>query len=224
VTAVRRLLPLLCALLLLAGGPAEAASSRVLVKGPDGAKRVALTFDDGWSLEQCRRIVGTLRAHKVTATFFINGMHLRRQPAEWKKILHGFPVANHSISHPNLARISQDDIRKQIAGNERIHERVLGREMLKILRPPYGAYDSDVLRVAGALGYPITLLWDTTAADSDPRTTTATVLRNATRGGPGSVVLMHCGPWETASALDAVIRSYKARGYRLVGLDELLFR
>ncbi len=219
----RGTLPLILslALILLTGFPVEAASSVVATHGSRSAPRVALTFDDGWSQSACRSIAQTLRAYGATATFFINGYHLRDDPEGWRAILRGFPVANHTFSHPNLARTDARGIEKQIRRNERIHEHVLGRPMLKILRPPFGAYDSEVLRVAGALGYRTTLLWDISAADTSSYATVSTTIRNASRGTSGSVVLMHCGPASTPGAVASIIRSYRSRGYRLVGLGEL---
>jgi peptidoglycan-N-acetylglucosamine deacetylase len=215
-----RIFPLALVLLLGVSANVEAAS-QVVRNGPRTAKVVALTFDDGWNQAGCRSIANTLRSYGVKGTFFINGVHLQNAPAAWRSILRGFPVANHTRSHPWLTRISEASIRRQIRTNEGIHRRVLGRSMLKILRPPYGAYDQRVLRIAGELGYRRTLLWDVSSGDTDRGASVSSVVRNATRGRSGSVVLLHCGPSVTPAALPAIIRSYKSRGFKLVGLDRL---
>jgi peptidoglycan/xylan/chitin deacetylase (PgdA/CDA1 family) len=197
-------------------------AARVVSHGSRSASLVALTFDDGWSLDRCRSIAGTLRARHAPATFFINGSHLAAAPRAWREVLDGFEVANHTYSHPWLTRIGDHRIRRQIARDEAVVEEILGRPMLKAIRPPYGAYDADVLRIAGRLGYSVLVTWDASAADTARNATVASVVRHATAGGNGSIVLLHCGPVPTPSALGAVIHDYRARGYRLVGLGELL--
>ena len=185
---------------------------------------MALTFDDGWDPSACESIAGTLRASGALATFFINGMRLQHDPQRWREILDGFPVANHTRSHPWLTRIGRESADRQIRTNQRIHEDLLGRPMLKMLRPPYGAYDDTVLEVAMDLGYRDIILWDTSSADTSSAATVKSVVRNATRGKNGSIVLMHCGPPVTPRALPAIISDYQSRGFRLIGLDELLGR
>ena len=48
--------------------------------------------------------------------------------------------------------------------------------MVKVLRPPYGASDQRVLRIAGELGYRYVLLWDVSAADTSPSATVSRVI------------------------------------------------
>ena len=196
----------------------------ILRHGPRTERVVALTFDDGWDPDACESIARTLRATGAVATFFVNGMRLQLDPGRWRDILGDFPVANHTRSHRWLTRIGSESAARQIRTNERIHEDILGRPMLKMLRPPYGTYDESVLEVAMDLGYRDIILWDTSSADTSTAATVRSVVRNATRGKNGSIVLMHCGPPVTPRALPAIIRDYRARGFRLVGLDELFER
>ena len=52
--------------------------------------------------------------------------------------------------------------------------------------------------------------------------TVSRIIANASRGRNGSVVLMHCGPGVTPPAVGAIIDHYRASGYRLVTVGELL--
>jgi peptidoglycan/xylan/chitin deacetylase (PgdA/CDA1 family) len=182
---------------------------------------VALTFDDGWGQDACARIVRTLQDHGARATFFINGNHLKADPALWRRILADMPVANHTRSHLDL--VEQDDrvVRKQIREDEAVHERVLGRPMLKLFRPPYGSHDRRVRSIAAELGYRYTVLWSHSSGDTSSGATARSIARHATGAPPGSIVLLHCAHGATAAAMPAIIRHYQARGIRLVGLDEL---
>lgn len=208
-------------LVLILQAPAEAGRAVVIRHGPRWSHGVALTFDDGWGEASCARIARILRRKGVTATFFINGVHLRAQPARWRRILKGFPVANHTVSHANLTTVSAGEVKRQILRDEKVHRMVLGRPLLKVLRPPYGAYNQRVLRIAGRLGYHYVLLWNRTAADTSPAATVRSIVRHTIGAPRGSVILMHCARSVTADALPAVIRSYKRRGIPLIGLDEM---
>jgi peptidoglycan/xylan/chitin deacetylase (PgdA/CDA1 family) len=214
------LIPVLAVLLLVSMAPPAIASS-VIGHGSREKHQVALTFDDGWSADRCEQIASTLRAYHVPATFFINGIYLRQARARWRRILKGFPIANHTYSHAWLDRLSRSGIRREISRNEAVIEQALGRSMLHLLRPPYGAYDGDVLAVADSLGYR-TLLWDVDSGDTSPAPTTASVISAATRGVNGSIVLLHCGPSVTPAAVAPVIRAYRARGFTFVDLPTML--
>lgn len=209
------------ALILAAAWGLEARSSTVITDGPRSRPWVALTFDDGWSADRCARIVRTLRAKGATATFFINGSIVKAAPKRWRSMLKGFPVANHTLTHPWLTRLGASQVRTQILANQQAHERILGRPMLRLLRPPYGAYDGRVVSIADSLGYR-TMLWDTSGGDTNAGATTSSVIRAASRGGRGAIVLLHCGPAVTPAAVGPIIDRYRARGLRLVGLDEML--
>lgn len=202
--------------------PVSARSARVIFSGPPASHAVALTFDDGWGEDSCRRIGNTLRRSGARATFFINAGHLRSRPALWRSILRGMPVGNHTRSHVDLRKVSRAVISKEIRYSEAVHEKVLGRPMLKLLRPPYGAYDDRVRRVAANLGYDRLIMWNRTAADSSSAATTSSIIRRTTGAPAGSIILMHCGPAVTARALPAIISHYKSRGIRLIGLDQML--
>jgi peptidoglycan-N-acetylglucosamine deacetylase len=201
-----------------AAGPA-----RVLRHGARTEKVVALTFDDGWGRSANDRILATLISEKVTATFFPYALAVRGNPTFWKKVAKaGFPIANHSWSHPYFPGLSQHEMEWQIAASRRLIEKITGVAMVRVFRPPYGSYDARVLAAAANQGFPTVLLWDATAGDSGGRHAYGSVLRGATSGVNGSVVLLHAGPSVTADVLREAIRSYKARGFRFVTVPELL--
>ncbi len=183
---------------------------------------MALTFDDGYDRAACAAIARTLRAHGARGTFFINGNYLKSAPSAWRKILRGQAIGNHTRSHRDLTEADDLVARHQIAHNEALHERILGQPMLKVLRPPYGAQDGRVRRIAGELGYVHTVLWSVDSRDWRASATVRSIIRHATGAPPGSIILMHCGPRETPRALGRIIRHYQARGITLAGLDEVL--
>jgi peptidoglycan/xylan/chitin deacetylase (PgdA/CDA1 family) len=215
-------LALALGLVLVIGQVAAGAEAPLISSAPHPRGAIALTFDDGWGEENCQRITKTLRANGVEATFFLNGGHLDAQPSFWRRVLRGFPVGNHTVSHLDLVDQPSRVVRQQLARNEAIHEHVLGRPMLKVFRPPYGSQDARIRRIAGSLGYRYTILWSRSAADTSTAATVSSIIYRTTGAPPGTIILMHCGPDVTAAALPSIIQHYKARGIRMVGLDTLL--
>jgi peptidoglycan/xylan/chitin deacetylase (PgdA/CDA1 family) len=202
--------------------PAPERQVSVLRHGPRTEQVIALTFDDGWGWRRCAKVVRTLDKAGVPATFFPNGMYVAAAPAFWGDVAQRYPFGNHTNHHLSLPGLSATRIRAEIADDERRIEAITGVPMIKVLRPPFGARDPRVDRVAASLGYHHVLLWDTRIGDSSRRSSERTMLRAALRGRPGSVVLMHCGNPRTVRLLPKVIAGYQARGFRFVTVPELL--
>ena len=210
--------------------PARAAEPAVVPQGPTviwhGSRAdrvVALTFDDGWSPRVLRRIYRILVRERVPATFFVTGIYVQRAPALWRTIAAaGFPLANHSYLHRDTRDLTPRLAALDLALTREVVERATGRPMLPYYRPPYGARNPATDRRAAAAGFPYVVLWDTTASDTTRHATVAEVVRDASAGRPGSIVLLHAGPGVTPRALPAIIARYRARGFRFVTLPELL--
>jgi peptidoglycan/xylan/chitin deacetylase (PgdA/CDA1 family) len=111
---------------------------------------------------------------------------------------------------------------KQIMQNETLHEEILGRPMLKVLRPPYGAYGDRVGRIARQLGYEHVVMWSVDTGDWRPDIRTRAIVRRATGAPAGSIILMHCTRDATAKALPRIVRHYQRRGIEVVGLSQVL--
>ncbi|CAN5617245.1 hypothetical protein BH23CHL8_BH23CHL8_14030 [soil metagenome] len=200
-----------------AAGPAE-----VVRRGPAGTKVVALTIDDGWHPGRCEEMFDTLVEAGVPATWFPNAVYMNRAPGLWRRIAQRHPIANHTTHHRSLPTLSDSRIRQEIASSERRVERITGRPLSKVLRPPYGAFDRRVLRVAGQLGYATVALWDISAADTSQGASVRSVAKRASRGGPGSVILMHCGPEVTPKALPIIIARYACAGFRFTTFEGII--
>jgi len=68
--------------------------------------QLALTFDDGPDPETTGRILDTLLAHGVQATFFQVGMHAESHPEITRRIIaEGHSLGSHSWDHEDLATL-----------------------------------------------------------------------------------------------------------------------
>jgi peptidoglycan/xylan/chitin deacetylase (PgdA/CDA1 family) len=145
--------------------------ARLVSRGPTTNQTIALTFDDGSSPERCQRIYDTLVQFDIPATWFPNAVYMASAPSLWRRIARRFPIANHTTHHRSLATASRKQIREEITSHERRVKAITGVPVSKLLRPPYGAWDAQVLREAGRLGYSHVVLWDVSSADTSPRGT-----------------------------------------------------
>src|SRR5690606_9545262 len=103
-------------------------------------KFVALTFDDGPDPEDTPRLLSHLRARNVKATFFVIGRNVNAYPRVLEQTLaEGHEIANHSMTHPVLSKLSDAGLAREIGGCDEAITRVLGGYKAQCLRPPYGA-------------------------------------------------------------------------------------
>ncbi len=206
-----------------AATPAGAASVRVVSHGSRSHPEVALTFDDGISPANCRRILATLVERGVPATFFPIGEAISLDRAFWRLVAEaGDPVGDHTWSHPQMPTLGLGEQVAQIERARKAVEAATGRPILRVFRPPYGAYDATTLGAASQAGFGTVLLWDTSDRGTSPRGAFADMVKAAEAGTDGSVILMHCGPNPTPWLLPEVIADYQARGFDFVTVPKLL--
>jgi peptidoglycan/xylan/chitin deacetylase (PgdA/CDA1 family) len=201
----------------------RAASVTPLFHGPRDARLIALTIDDDWSAARVGSIFDTLQRASVAATFFPYAEATRSDPGLWRAITAaGYPYANHTRTHPWMTRLTPKAQAAEITEARTILEGITGSPMLPVFRPPHGAYDAQLLDVAQAAGFPTVLMRDTSDADTSLRATSAQLVRAATRGTNGSVLLTHGGPALTPLIIPTVIAFYRDMGFRFVTVPELL--
>ena len=203
--------------------PADAGTSYLIFHGTRARPVIALTFDDAWSVSNTQRIFDILQRRKVKATFFPYARAVLGAKSLWRRIAAaGYPIGNHTYNHAKLTSLSPAGIRNELITARRTIEGVTGRPMLRVYRPPGGAYNATVQREAAAAGFPTTVMWDISSADTARHSSWSSIQRRALSGSNGSIVLMHCGPAVTPAILDAVITGYQKRGFRFVTIPELL--
>jgi peptidoglycan/xylan/chitin deacetylase (PgdA/CDA1 family) len=133
----------------------------------DDRPKVWLTFDDGPHPQWTEAVLGVLENHKIRATFFVVGASVERWGTGLleRMVALGHAIGNHTYSHPDLTRLTEAEVRDEIEATQSLIApfAVAGR----IFRPPYGALNPMVGRVARELGYR-TILWNVDTRDWDP--------------------------------------------------------
>ena len=184
----------------------------------DAQDRVALTFDDGPHPEGTPAVLAELAREGATATFFLVGEQVARDPALAREIAAaGHEIALHGYRHTLLLRRR---VRELAADLERAHAAIAEATGVEpvLYRPPYGVFSSGALAHVRERGWR-PLLWSRWGRDWERRATPASIARRATDGlRPGDVVLLHdsdayssAESWRnTAAALPSVLDAVSA--------------
>ena len=184
---------------------------------------VALTFDDGPTAQFTAEVLGVLRQRQVTATFFVVGEALERNPELGRQIVAGgHELGNHSYSHARLILQPLSFIREEIDRTDQLI-RQAGYEGEIHFRPPNGKKLILLPYYLASTGRK-TITW-TVAPESAPDEAGLIVARVLEQAQPGSIILLHvmyASRAESRAALPGIIDGLQAKGYRFVTLSELL--
>lgn len=199
--------------------------------GDTSKKVIYLTFDEGYENGYTARILDTLKANNVKATFFVtkpyvtgsfNGVPdselLKRMSKE------GHIIGNHSVQHKSMPTfINEAAFNAELTGVEEAVNSIPGCKMSKYFRPPEGTFSELSLYYTQKLGYKsifFSLAYKDYNVDNqpNPEEAKATLLKN-TRNG--TICLLHAVSKTNAEILDSLIKDWKNQGYEFKTLDEL---
>lgn len=182
------------------------------------ARCVALTFDDGPG-PYTDRLLATLRAASVPATFFMVGTSVRRFPAQARHVARaGMEICAHSWSHRDLTRLTPAGVAADFRRVSTVIRRATG-VAVDCERPPYGAFDKTVLAKTNAA----LILWTVDTLDWKYRDA-ARIARIASRAHPGDVILLHDIHPKSVAAVGAIIDRLRARGFTFVTVAQMASR
>jgi peptidoglycan/xylan/chitin deacetylase (PgdA/CDA1 family) len=187
--------------------------------GGTRGRAVAFTFDDGPG-PYTHLALRKLRAADERATFFAVGRSIDRFPGYLLRELALGSVGDHTYTHPLLTFLPEAAIVSQIAGTARRIQSESGARV-DLFRPPYGAHNATVDRVARRFGL-LEILWNVDSADS-LGANYAGIIHNVEAGlHPGAIILMHENRGQTIRALTTLLPVLHRRHLRSVSVPELL--
>ena len=183
---------------------------------------IAMTFDDGPSAVLTPKLLDLLAAHHIKATFFVIGENVAEHPEIVAKAAkEGHEIGNHSWSHPNFGKMSQENVRSQVQRTDDAIKNAIGKRPT-LLRPPYGSITEREKRwIHDEFGYDI-ILWDVDPLDwkrPGPAVVRSRILKE-TR--PGSIVLSHDIHPGTIEAMPSTLDQLEAKGFKFVTVSELI--
>ena len=213
-------------------GVPGAANLVPVLTGPRHPGWIGLTFDDGPHTDGTRVILDQLDRFAVTATFFVVGEQLLRNPDIGRRVAgQGHELAVHGWNHRPLPSRPPGRIARELTDTRELIAAVTGA-MPRWYRPPFGVATGETLWVARRLGLrPV--WWNRWGRDWDRRATPARIARKVI-GPPGrhrlhdgDVILLHDsdayaapGSWRaTAAALPTILGYAARRGLRVGALD-----
>jgi peptidoglycan/xylan/chitin deacetylase (PgdA/CDA1 family) len=183
---------------------------------------VALTFDDGPSSSVTAGLVRTLVSLDVPATFFMVGSRIRTAPRTAQLVEDsGFTIGNHTWDHKMLTLLSRQDQLHELRSTAR-EMRLHGLTPSNLMRPPYGAVDNRVRRVARSM-HLVPVLWTIDSRDwagGTPRQIAHRVI-SVLRPHGTNLVLQHDGVTNSPSSAEAVpmiVRAARKKGYCFTNL------
>jgi peptidoglycan/xylan/chitin deacetylase (PgdA/CDA1 family) len=183
---------------------------------------VAIGFDDGPASDTPAFVRMLERSH-AQATFFMIGRQVSRayKGTLLRELRDGDVLGDHTFSHPYLTAIG--NVREELESTIRVIRSLTGYAPC-VFRPPYGAYDSSIVRIARSLGL-ATVLWNVDPSDYTLPGVSAIEQRVLAQVQPGSIIISHDGGGprgETLAAYPSIIAALRKRGYRIVTIPQLL--
>jgi len=191
--------------------------NRIPVNGP----YIAITFDDGPHGTLTPRLLDMLRERNIKATFYVCGNNAELYPDLLRRMIaEGHEIGNHSYNHPNLGKMSQEQVRSQLS---RTHEAIVRATGIapRTMRPPYGSFTQAQREWAmKEYGYP-TVLWSVDPFDWKKPGAGAITSRILAGTGNGGIILAHDIHSQTIDAMPATLDGLLSKGYRFVTVSQL---
>ena len=194
-------------------------------------KVIALTFDAGANADGVPSIRATLLRMRVKATFFLTGSFVKNYPVKSTRLAARDVVGNHTMTHPDLTTLTDQQIRSQVVRAEDVIRSTTGQDPRRFFRFPYGARSDHAIALLNSLCY-VPFRWTVDSlgwkGTSGGQTRAQVVARVVAAAQPGAIVLMHVGSNPDdgttldADALPTIITKLRALGYRFVRLARVM--
>ncbi|MDF0725892.1 delta-lactam-biosynthetic de-N-acetylase [Cytobacillus sp. S13-E01] len=193
--------------------------------GDPQKKEIYLTFDNGYENGYTEKVLDVLKKKKVPATFFVTGHYLRSQTRLVERMAkEGHIVGNHSWHHPDLTKISDVRLQKELDSVRDEIERITGKKGGIYLRPPRGIFSERTLALSEKLGYQ-NVFWSLAFVDwkIDQQKGWKYAYDNIIQQiHPGAILLLHTVSEDNAEALEHAIEDLEKQGYTFKSLDHLM--
>jgi len=189
---------------------------------PSAGKYLAITFDDGPHPTHTPRLLDMLAQRNIKATFFVVGKNAQAQSSIIRRMVReGHEIGNHTWTHANLNTKSKDSIRKEFADSSQAIFKATGIRP-KLMRPPYGAFRTELRQWARSeFGYP-TILWSVDPRDWADRNASTVTRRLVDGARPGGILLAHDIHKTTVDAMPNTLDGLLQRGYKFVTVSQLI--
>ncbi|WP_342600593.1 polysaccharide deacetylase family protein [Psychrobacillus sp. FSL H8-0483] len=161
---------------------------------------VALTFDDGPS-KFTKEITDILKTYEVGGTFFFIGNNVEKHPDSVQYVqANGYSIGNHSMSHPNFAKLPSVKQEYEILHTNRLIEELI-QEKITLFRPPYGIKNETTIDLMNLTNSKM-VLWNSDTEDWKSNNANEIFKKVVNTKASGSIILLH----ESQAVIDALPR------------------
>src|SRR5690625_1360221 len=191
-----------------------------IFRGHPEKEMVALLINVSWGEEYVPGILKVLKQEQIKATFFIEGKWAKENK-DIVKMIHeqNHVIGNHAYNHPDMATLSDEEIKTQIEKTNEIIEAIIDKQPVWFA-PPSGSFNDQVVRIAHEMGLE-TILWTVDTIDWKNPSVSVMINRVVNNIHPGATVLMH--PTESvAQGLTPLIKEIKQKDYELGTIANLV--
>ncbi len=183
---------------------------------------IALTFDDGPHPVHTPKLLDILARERVKATFFVVGRLVDQYPEIAQRIVReGHEIANHTWSHPNLSKMSDAAVEREVVRTSDAIYKATGVRTIN-MRPPYGAFTQRQRSwVKSHLNHHC-IMWSVDPLDWKVRNAESVRSKLVAGAHNGAILLAHDIHPTTIQAMPATIRQLKERGFQFKTVAELI--
>jgi peptidoglycan/xylan/chitin deacetylase (PgdA/CDA1 family) len=200
-------------------------SGGVLSSLPGPGDMLALTVDDGVSSEVVRAYTQLAKDTGLRLTYFVNGVYkswtdhvdLLRPMVDDGQI----QLANHTWLHPNLTKLPLVQVAEEFRHNHDFLWKTYGVDVRPYFRPPYGAHNAHVDKVAGDLGYTVNTLWSGDLKDHVEIPEAEIVNMAQAWFNPQAIVIGHLNHMPVTHVYGQLVDIIRSRNLRSVTLDDV---
>lgn len=182
---------------------------------------ITVSFDASWGGSQTLRILDLLDEYNAKATFFLVGIWVDKYPELVKEIAaRGHEIGNHSDSHPEMSKLSKEQIIRELDGCSDKIEALTGQRPTSF-RPPYGDYDNEVVTVSRSEGYEV-VQWSIDSLDWKNKGVDDLIRRATKNVQKGDIILFHNDSKYILDALPTILKTYQQQGFTMIPAREIL--
>jgi peptidoglycan/xylan/chitin deacetylase (PgdA/CDA1 family) len=192
---------------------------------PGDGSSLALTIDDGTNTEVVAAFIAFAVQTGTRLTLFPNGCYRSWEDnaQALRPLVESGQVAlgNHTWSHPDLTTLGDRQVAEEIGRNRDFLRSVFGVRDSPFFRPPFGARNERIDRIAADQGHPTVVMWNGTLGDS--RVLTAAELMTAAREwfAAQRIVVGHANHATVTTVYGDLLALIAERGLRTVTLADV---
>jgi peptidoglycan/xylan/chitin deacetylase (PgdA/CDA1 family) len=198
----------------------------------------ALTFDDGLDLENTPKILETLQAEGIRATFYLQGIYITER---YRDVLNrmldaGHEIGLHSLNHSDIkhSKLPLDEIYQQqvIETENRLRKLSTTPQRpegytTKLYRPAYGSISREQIAEFSKPGHDKKIInWSVDTEDRGSQTAETMIDLVGNYAQHNDIVLMHSAAGKahklTVDALPGMIKKLKERNFAFVTTSEII--